>query len=207
MPRYAIANVDGSVSIMQTIPISLVDGDITHSIGGFYTNGTLRLITEIGDLDTGVSDLDELNADTLSPLRIVFADAAGCLAKWPFDVLGDVIGDPIEIAPSAIPEDRTFRQAWTFDGKSIVTDMDKAREIKRDILRVERAPLLDALDVEYQKADEADDKDKKAAIAAKRQALRDVTKDAAIDAANTPEELKAVRPAALDVSAEVVSIK
>jgi len=96
-----------------------------------------------------------------------------------------------------IPVDRTFRNALKND---LTHDMDKAREIWRDKLREERKPLLEALDIEYIRADELGDAGAKAAIAEPKQALRNVTKDAAIDAAATPEELKAARPEALNVA-------
>jgi len=80
----------------------------------------------------------------------------------------------------------------------ITVDMTKAREIKRDQLRAERRPLLEQLDVEFMRAQEAGDTQKQALIADKKQALRDVTADPAIDAATTPDELKAVRPTALE---------
>lgn len=79
----------------------------------------------------------------------------------------------------------------------IKINMTKAVEIKKDIIRAERAPILDSLDVEFMRAVEAGDAKKQAEIAAKKQALRDATKDPAIAAAKTPEELKAVVPAAL----------
>jgi len=74
----------------------------------------------------------------------------------------------------------------------ITVDMTKAREIKRDQLRAERQPVLEALDVAYMRAQEAGDTAKQDAIAADKQALRDATVDPAIDAAATPDELKAV---------------
>jgi fibronectin type 3 domain-containing protein len=79
----------------------------------------------------------------------------------------------------------------------ITVDMTKAREIKRDQLRAERRPLLEQLDVEFMRAQEQGDQTKADEIAAKKQALRDVTADPAIDAATTPDELKAATPAAL----------
>lgn len=91
-----------------------------------------------------------------------------------------------------IPADRAFRNAWVDSGKTIAVDMPKARDIQRDRLRTERKPLLDALDVDYQRADEADNGAAKAAIIAKKQALRDVTADPAIEAATTPDALMAV---------------
>jgi len=80
----------------------------------------------------------------------------------------------------------------------IFTDMTKAREIKRDQLRAERKPLLEQLDVEFMRAVEAGDAEKQALIAERKQQLRDVTADPAIDAATTPDELKAVRPDVLE---------
>jgi len=79
----------------------------------------------------------------------------------------------------------------------IFTDMTKAREIKRDMIRAERNPLLEKLDVEYMRAQEAGDTTLQQEIAAKKQALRDATADPVIDAATTPDELKAATPAAL----------
>ena len=80
----------------------------------------------------------------------------------------------------------------------ITVDMPKARDIWRDKIREERKPKLDKLDVDFMRAVEADDATEKAAIATKKQALRDATDDPAIEAATTPEALKLVRPAALD---------
>jgi hypothetical protein len=48
------------------------------------------------------------------------------------------------------------------------------------------------------RAQEQGDQAKADEIAAKKQALRDVTADPAIDAATTPDELKAVRPDVLE---------
>lgn len=78
----------------------------------------------------------------------------------------------------------------------ITIDMNKARDIHRARIRDARAPLFAALDVAYQRATEtgADT----SAIVAKKQALRDVTSDPAIDAAQTTEQLKAVWPAILN---------
>jgi len=79
----------------------------------------------------------------------------------------------------------------------IKINMTKAREIKRDMIRAERKPLLEQLDVEYMRAQEAGDTQKQALIADKKQSLRDATVDPVIDAATTPDELKAATPAVL----------
>ena len=100
------------------------------------------------------------------------------------------------IEATEIPVDRYFRDALRLD---LTTDMVKAREIHRENLRRLRQPKLEALDVEYQRADEQGDTALKAKIAVKKQALRDVTADPEIETATTPDELKAVMPAALKV--------
>ncbi len=111
----------------------------------------------------------------------------------------DCGGLPYEIVDTAtIPIDRTFRNAWKYNGVNVETDMVKARDIWRNKMRVVRAPLLSALDVQYTMADEAGDIAKKTQIAAQKQALRDVTADPAIGTATTPDALKAVWPAILN---------
>lgn len=80
----------------------------------------------------------------------------------------------------------------------ITVNMPKAIEIKKEMIREERAPLLESLDIEFVRALETGDTVKQAEIAAKKQALRDATNDPAILNAQTPEELKAARPAAFE---------
>jgi hypothetical protein len=105
------------------------------------------------------------------------------------DVPADASGVMI-VDESAIPTDRSFRDAWKAEGAGIGVDFTKAQEITKERLRRERAPLLAALDVQFQRALEtgADT----APIVAEKQRLRDVTKLA--DAATSLDELKALRP-------------
>ena len=103
--------------------------------------------------------------------------------------------------PDEVPTDRTFRAAWK-DGVvngvgKLDVDMPRARDIWRDKMREARAPKLAALDTDYMRADEAGDSQTKKIIAAQKQILRDITDRPAIEAAQTPEELKAVWPAEL----------
>lgn len=59
---------------------------------------------------------------------------------------------------------------------SIRINIDKAKAIKLDQLRAERAPKLAALDVAFVRALEQGDTAEQARIVAEKQALRDVTK-------------------------------
>jgi len=64
---------------------------------------------------------------------------------------------------------------------SIIININKAKAIKLDMLRAERAPKLAALDVAFMRAVEQGDTAAQARIAAEKQALRDVTKVALPD--------------------------
>ena len=100
------------------------------------------------------------------------------------------------------PADRTFRNAWDNppEGSDVIgVDMGKARDIWRDKIRAARASEFERLDADYMKMLERGDTAAQASLAAAKQALRDAPADPAIDAAQTPEELKLVQPAGLVV--------
>ena len=67
-------------------------------------------------------------------------------------------------------------------------NMDKAKVITKDRLRVERKPLLEAQDVAFQRALESGSET--TAIVTEKQRLRDIT--SAVDAMTTTDQLKAV---------------
>ncbi|WP_431014681.1 hypothetical protein [Bradyrhizobium pachyrhizi] len=109
------------------------------------------------------------------------------------DVPPDAV-NPTIIDRDQIPQDRTFRDAWRHVGEEIRHDMDRCRDIHRDRMRSARLPRLAALDVEYQRAEEAGDMARKRDIAAEKQVLRDVTKLPELDSTKSPDDLKAVWP-------------
>lgn len=102
----------------------------------------------------------------------------------------NINGDVRDAASLNVPQDRSFRAAWQFNGDAVEVDMVTAKAIHKDKLRAERKPLLDALDVEFMRTLEQGQAT--TAITAKKQALRDITDDIRIDAAATPEDLKAL---------------
>lgn len=71
----------------------------------------------------------------------------------------------------------------------ITVNFPKAQAITRDRLRAERAPLLQAQDVAYQRATEIGAST--VAVIEEKQRLRDITK--AVDTAKTIEQLKALK--------------
>ena len=103
----------------------------------------------------------------------------------------DKDGNQIDAGSATVPSDRHFRGAWSLSGTTITEDMTKAKEIFKDKIREVRAPLLDAEDVVYMKALEADDTSAKAASVTKKAALRDAPAASAITNAADIAALKA----------------
>lgn len=93
-----------------------------------------------------------------------------------------------------IPAERTFRDGWeaNADISVISVNMTKAKDIWRDKIREARKLELEKLDAEFMKALESGASTTQ--IATDKQALRDAPAHADIDAATTPDELKAVQP-------------
>ena len=103
----------------------------------------------------------------------------------------DMDGASIDASTATKPSDRHFRGAWKLSGTTISEDMTKAKAIFKDKIRTVRQPLLDAEDVVYMKALEADDASAKTASVAKKKKLRDAPAATAIDNADTIAKLKA----------------
>ena len=93
-----------------------------------------------------------------------------------------------------VPEDSTFRNAWVADFSnpdgpvSIEVNFTQAQEITRARLREERAPLLAAQDILFQRALETGSDT--TAIVAEKNRLRDITK--LVDVATDLDSLRAL---------------
>jgi len=109
----------------------------------------------------------------------------------PTTYIVDKDGNQIDASTATVPSDRHFRGAWSISGSVISEDLATAKEIFKDKIRLVRAPLLEAEDVVYMKALEADDSAAKTASVAKKNALRDAPAASAITNATTIAELKA----------------
>lgn len=106
-------------------------------------------------------------------------------------IITDKDGNTIDLANATVPADRHFRNAWSLSGTVISEDMTEAKNIFKEKIREVRKPLLEAEDVAYMKAMEADDASAKTAAVNKKTALRDAPAAAAITNATTITELKA----------------
>ena len=137
-----------------------------------YTNsdGTVSIVQPV---------LTEINPNTGKPFTIEEIAEKDIEKGISYEIVDD----------SAIPTDRSFRDAWKQNDKTIETDIDKAKEIHKTNIREARTSKLQELDIEFQKAQEtsADTSD----IVAKKQALRDAPADSAIESATDEADLKA----------------
>ena len=92
------------------------------------------------------------------------------------------------VQPSDCPTDRSFRDAWTYDGTNFGINITKAKEIHKQNIRLAREKKLAELDVEFQRALETSSDT--TAIVAKKQVLRDYPAQAGISTAVTDTDLK-----------------
>ena len=91
---------------------------------------------------------------------------------------------------SELPEaDNDFFNSWELVDGVVSVNIEKAKLQTKDRLRAERAPLLAAQDVAFQRALE-EGKDT-AAIVAEKQRLRDITN--LVDGCKTTEELRGLK--------------
>lgn len=101
----------------------------------------------------------------------------------------DTPSHSIIVQESELPQaDNDFFNAWELANGVVTVNLAKAKEITKTRLRAERAPLLAAQDVLFQRALEtgADT----SAIVAEKQRLRDVT--SLVDGCTTTAELRAL---------------
>lgn len=104
----------------------------------------------------------------------------------------DTPSHSVIVQDSELPQaDNDFFDAWELSGSTVSVNLDKAKTITKTRLRAERAPLLAAQDVAFQRALEtgADT----TAIVAEKQRLRDITNQA--DACTSTAELRALKVA------------
>jgi len=105
-------------------------------------------------------------------------------------LIKDCPAGAIIVDDSDLPyEHDEFFNAWRLIDGKVSIDFNAAQELTKDRLRIERAPLLTAQDVLFQRALETGSDT--SAIIAEKQRLRDITKLA--DQAKTLDELKLIK--------------
>lgn len=128
---------------------------------------------------------------------IIFTNSNGgvsvCIPTGELDINAvkakDTPSTSIIVQDSELPQaDNDFFNAWELADGVVTVNLDKAKEITKQRLRAERAPLLAAQDVLYMRATEAGADT--SAIVAEKQRLRDVT--SLVDGCTSTAELRAL---------------
>ena len=102
----------------------------------------------------------------------------------------DKDGNSIDASTATVPSDRHFRNAWSLSGSVITEDLTASKVIFKDKIREVRKELLEAQDVAYMKALEADDSSAKTASVNAKTALRNAPASSAITNASSISALK-----------------
>ena len=123
------------------------------------------------------------NSDGTVSIIIPAGDVNNAIKDVPSGLSYEIVED------SAIPTDRSFRNAWKQNGKTIETDMTKAKEIHKTNIRTARETKLAELDIEFQRALETSADT--STIVAKKQTLRDAPSASGISTAASEADLKA----------------
>lgn len=118
------------------------------------------------------------------------------------DAVKDVPAEtPYAIVDSLDDVDNDYFDGFVYEDGAAVADIAACKSIHLDKFRAARGPKLQALDIAFMKAVETYNAGEQAAIAAQKQALRDVTQTELPD---TLEEIKAVWPEILRDESEPV---
>ena len=123
------------------------------------------------------------NSDGTVSIIIPAGDVNDAIKDVPSGLSYEIVED------SAIPTDRSFINAWKQNGKTIETDMTKAKEIHKTNIRTARETKLAELDIEFQRALETSADT--STIVAKKQTLRDAPSASGISTAASEADLKA----------------
>jgi len=165
----AVSREDGSVVIM---------GFLTQGRGSFLPLGPDP--AEWIDKDSGWWKREPTDANLFA--EITRSQEVGGPAAVSYKVV-DV---------NEIPEDRSYRNALSYKNGKFTHDMNKAKDLHKDKLRRERVRLFDENDIELRDANLESSKDKLKKAIARRNYLRDITKDPRINAAKTVDDLKKI---------------
>jgi hypothetical protein len=130
-----------------------------------------------------------------------YADEAELLAACVERNVPDGVAHRV-VEDDEIPSARLFRNAWADDGATVAVDMETARGMQMDEIRVDRDAQLVELDVTFMRAVEDGDADAQAEVGAAKQVLRDIPQTFDLAGYTTAEDLNEAWPADLPRSPE-----
>lgn len=171
------------------VAITMDDGSL--AVLAFMTQGrspTLPWGAVWSDQAAGHWDRPATDANLLAEITKAFPAV---------DQLGRPKPQPVRykiVGAADLPQDRTYRNAWTHDGDKFDHDMARARQLHLDRVRKYRALELDRLDRAWMKANGQGDAKAAKDIETQRQTLRDAPAMLPVEQAATIDQLKALWP-------------
>ena len=87
-------------------------------------------------------------------------------------------------------EHNEFFNAWELSDSTVTVNLTKAKEIAKNKLRIEREPVLSALDIQFMRAVESGNTEQQTAIAEQKNVLRNITAHSSITGAEDIDSLK-----------------
>lgn len=144
--------------------------------------------------DGGVSIVLPMDKSTIEKVLGPMTDEQYEQHIWEKGVPQDAI-TPISVDESDFPEEKDFWDALKQDGKKLIFDLDKAKNIQLDRVRIAREPKLLELDKQFMLALEKGEDTKN--IAAEKQALRDITEPLKNLSASNIDDIKNAFPESL----------
>jgi len=104
-------------------------------------------------------------------------------------LIKDCPKDAFIVDKSDLPNFDEFFDAWELNNKTVSVNINKAKEITKKRLRIERKELLEEQDILFQR--NLENNIDNSIVISEKQRLRDITK--LVDETNTLEELKKIK--------------
>lgn len=100
------------------------------------------------------------------------------------------------------PLDSEYFDSYIYDGTNVVIDLEKAKEFRKNQLRIIREDYFKKLDAEFMKTLESSDTKRKKLIVDYKNQLRDITISPAFDSATSLNDIKKI-----DIPQEIKDFK
>lgn len=141
----------------------------------------MRIIVHKNDMKS------EIKTPTISIMESEMTSAEEILRKIDRSLM------PVIVKEEELP-DYSFRRAWDIVEGKVVIDIDKAKEIHRERMRIARNLKFPELDIAYQRSTETNNNKNTKEIISQKQQLRDAPADPRIENCTTVQQLKMVWP-------------
>lgn len=189
MKKLAYTRADGGVSVIIPAPREAVEADLMRHHPTPPPTITEHVIEHEDGTVERVQNIVEATPWTLSQ-----EEYESFVIQRHIDEGHITVDIKLHMVEDADLPDREFRDAWNITDGKIGHDLEKARTIQLNRIRLARAPKLAELDVKYMLAQEKQDTNAIADIVKQKESLRDVTEPLKTATLNSIDDVKAAFP-------------